>query len=197
MLAGAAAAAVIGFGSPSQDVSPVPVAQPPATFPAPTPVAAPIPIVPDLGASVRNAAPDTGVAVPVPAGRLPSIDDEPASAAVTMAHAREHGDDRAPPIDVPIDPSGSGVPQAWDSMNPESFRAFEAAREQRLLKDYAEAASARLAEWRRALDSATARGIETGKIAAAEEKIRRLEAAMASASAAERKGTGDSNPQRP
>jgi hypothetical protein len=114
--------------------------------------------------------------------------DAPVPAAVSMAQARRQGDERAPPIDPPDPAQAALAPTPWDLSDPARYRDYEQRQQRQVRAAYLRAAQDQLPRWRAALAEARARGLPPEDIAAAEEKIRRLEAAqsMLRASEAER-----------
>jgi hypothetical protein len=105
--------------------------------------------------------------------------EDPLPAAQTLAHARVHGDDRAPPIDTSNDTPDGFAATPWDLASPENYRAFELRGGQHVLGEYRKAAGSQVSALRAALDEASSRGVDEQSLTAAEEKIRRLEAVLA------------------
>jgi hypothetical protein len=115
----------------------------------------------------------------------------PPTAAQTMADARLKGDDRAPPI-FPTTPDDEALaPTPWDMNDPARYHDYEKRRQRRVEDAYMQAAQQRLPAWRAALADARARGASAQELAAAQDKIQRLEAAQALL----RAGTGAPNAQ--
>lgn len=112
--------------------------------------------------------------LPLPAS-TPTMEVAPLPATETMALARQEGDDRAPPIDRPEPSVQDAGPTAWDLSDPARYQDYEAREQQRVKSAYLQASDAELPKWRAALAEARARGATPEEIAAAEEKIRRLE----------------------
>lgn len=106
-------------------------------------------------------------------------DTEVGDAATSMADARLHGDDRVPPIDDNTSEPGTPQPTAWELIDRQGYREYEQREQQRVRSAYEEAAAKQLLQWQAALTEARARGLPAQDIAAAEEKVRRLEAARA------------------
>ena len=116
---------------------------------------------------------------PESVGERPAASEfEPTSlpASQTMAVAREHGDDRAPPIERPLPESQAPAPTAWDLSDPARYREYELRGQRRLRAEYLMAAEQELPRWKAMLAQARATGAPPAAIAEAEEKIRRLEA---------------------
>lgn len=134
-------------------------------------------LVPRHAESSMPSAPTSAV-TPFPAS-VESASDV-GDAAATMADARLHGDDRAPPIDDSRAEPGAPQPTAWELIDRQAYREYEQREQQRVRSAYVEAAAKQLTQWQAALAEARARGLPVQDIAAAEEKVRRLEAARAS-----------------
>jgi hypothetical protein len=94
----------------------------------------------------------------------------------TMAEAREHGDDRAPPIERPLPESQAPGATAWELSDPVRYREYELRGQRRLRQEYLMAAEQELPKWKALLDRARASGAPPAVIAEAQDKIRRLEA---------------------
>jgi hypothetical protein len=126
---------------------------------------------------ITPAAPAAAAAPPAPASApavLPVI-----PAAVSMAQAREHGDDRAPPIDATAPDQAAPSPTPWELADEQRYLAFEQREQQRVRAAYLKAAGETLPQWRAAIEEARARGMAADDIAQAEEKVKRLEAVQA------------------
>ncbi|ALN61905.1 hypothetical protein GLA29479_1021 [Lysobacter antibioticus] len=93
-----------------------------------------------------------------------------------MAEAREHGDDRAPPIERPVPESQAPGATAWELSDPVRYREYELRGQRRLRQEYLMAAEQELPKWKALLDRARASGAPPAVIAEAQDKIRRLEA---------------------
>ena len=93
-----------------------------------------------------------------------------------MAEAREHGDDRAPPIERPAPESQASAATTWELSDPVRYREYELRGQRRLREEYLMAAEQELPKWKALLRQARATGAPPAAIAEAEEKIRRLEA---------------------
>jgi hypothetical protein len=117
---------------------------------------------------------------------------QPPPAWQTMAEAREHGDDRAPPIERPLAESQAPAPTAWDLGDPVRYREYELRGHRRLRAEYLMAAEEELPKWKALLAQARATGAPPAAIAEAEDKIRHLEArqvTLRNSESAEQKGT--------
>ncbi|GAB3359399.1 hypothetical protein [Lysobacter tyrosinilyticus] len=101
---------------------------------------------------------------------------QPPPAWQTMAEAREHGDDRAPPIERPLPESQAPAPTAWDLSDPARYREYELRGQQRLRAEYLMAVEEELPKWKALLARARASGAPPAAIAEAQDKIRHLEA---------------------
>ena len=101
---------------------------------------------------------------------------QPPPAWQTMAQAREHGDDRAPPIERPLPESQAPAPTTWDLSTPAHYREYELRGQQRLRAEYLMAVEEELPKWKALLAQARATGAPPAAIAEAEDKIRHLEA---------------------
>ena len=108
-----------------------------------------------------------------------------------MAHAREHGDDRAPPIERPGQESQAAAPTEWDLNDPARYREYEQRGQQRLRAEYLMAAEQELPKWKALLAQARATGAPPFAIAEAEDKIRHLEARQMALRNAESGSSGD------
>ncbi|MGH8083431.1 MAG: hypothetical protein ACREP7_22835 [Lysobacter sp.] len=93
----------------------------------------------------------------------------------TMAAAREHGDDRAPPIERPGAESQVAAATAWELSDPARYREYELRGQRQVRDEYLIAAEQELPKWKALLRQARANGAPPAAIAEAEEKIRRLE----------------------
>lgn len=136
------------------------------------------------GASVRTAAPGPHWFDALPAGRdgdglarvpLAPVDGR-ASAWTSLAQAREHGDERAPPIERTAPGAARLAPTAAELADPAAYQQYERGREARVLAAYAAAAQAELPKLRADVERARQAGIAPERIAKVEEKIRRIEA---------------------
>lgn len=153
-----------------------PAATPPAT--AQAPVAAP---------PAAGQAPATTAAAPgessgdglrrVP---IPTVDTR-APAWLSLAQARESGDDRTPPIqhDVPAE-----HPDASVLADPEAYAAHQLAQKERLAAAYAQAAAPELARLQADLEQGREAGVPPAELAKVAEKIRRIEQQRQAAQAA-------------
>ena len=117
-------------------------------------------------------------ATPADLGEPPttSARTQPPPAWQTMAEAREHGDDRAPPIERPLPESQDPAPTAWDLSDPARYREYELRGQRRLRAEYLMAVEEELPKWKALLAQARATGAPPAAIAEAEDKIRHLEA---------------------
>lgn len=104
------------------------------------------------------------------------IPPQPQPAWQTMAAAREHGDDRAPPIERPTPESQAPGATAWDLSDPARYREYELRGQRRLREDYLMAAEQELPKWKALLAQAIASGAPPAAINEARDKIRHLEA---------------------
>jgi hypothetical protein len=95
------------------------------------------------------------------------------SATEMMAEARIHGDQRAPPIDATMDTIAPPTPRELGDLA--LHREYEERQNQRLRAEYLRAAESRLQTWQSALELAQAQGTSAEEMAAAREKIQRLE----------------------
>jgi hypothetical protein len=105
-----------------------------------------------------------------------SIPPAPVPAWQSMAEAREHGDDRAPPIERPAPESQAPGATAWELSDPARYREYELRGQRRLREEYLMAAEQELPKWKALLARARATGAPPAAIQEAQEKIRRLEA---------------------
>ncbi|MEH6417080.1 hypothetical protein [Pseudomonas sp. CGJS7] len=105
-----------------------------------------------------------------------SIPPPPVPAWQTMAEARVHGDDRAPPIERPGPESQAPGATAWELSDPTRYREYELRGQRRLREEYLMAAEQELPKWKALLARARATGAPAAAIQEAQEKIRRLEA---------------------
>jgi hypothetical protein len=105
-----------------------------------------------------------------------SIPPPPAPAWQTMAEAREHGDDRAPPIERPLPESQALGATAWELSDPARYREYELRGQRRLRDEYLMAAEQELPKWKALLARARANGAPPAAIEEAQDKIRHLEA---------------------
>ena len=136
---------------------------------------------PEVSASIESpgrAHVEFASSAPEDFGRSPaaSATPQPQPAWQTMAQAREHGDDRAPPIERPLPESQAPAPSAWDLSTPARYREYELRGQQRLRAEYLMAVEEELPKWKALLAQARATGAPPAAIAEAEEKIRHLEA---------------------
>lgn len=100
-------------------------------------------------------------------------------AAVSMAEARERGDDRMPPLDTTSSNQPVPAPTPWELGDEQRYLAYEQREQQRVRAAYLRAADESLPQWRAAINEARARGMPAEDIAKAEEKVQRLEAMQA------------------
>jgi hypothetical protein len=101
----------------------------------------------------------------------PPVDVTPAWS--SLAQAREHGDDRAPPLQVP---SGAVLgPTPAQLADPAAYRGYEQGQQARTLAAFASAADEEIPRLRADVERARAAGIAPGEIAKVEAKIARLE----------------------
>lgn len=103
---------------------------------------------------------------------------QPRPAWQTMAEARVHGDERAPPIERPLPESQAPAPTAWELSDPVRYREYELRGQRRLRAEYLMAVEEELPKWKALLAQARSTGAPPAAIAEAEEKIRRLEARL-------------------
>lgn len=96
-----------------------------------------------------------------------------APAWVSMAEARVHGDERAPPIQAQRAPDPG--PTAAQLADPAAYRAYEKDQHARTLAAFAVAAETQVRSLRADVDRARLAGIAPGEIAKVEKKIQRLE----------------------
>ena len=129
-----------------------------------------------VGAGRTSGAPTTAADLRLP--RAAPQRFQPLPAWKTMADAREHGDDRAPPIERPLPESQGDAPSAWDLSDPSRYREYELRGQRRLRAEYLMAAETELPKWKDLLAQARATGAPRAAIAEAEDKIRHLEARM-------------------
>lgn len=122
----------------------------------------------DAPAASAAAALDRASAAPIPR--------PPPPAWQTMAAAREHGDERAPPIERPLPESQAPGASAWELGDPVRYREYELRGQRRLRQEYLIAAEQELPKWKALLARARADGASPAAIAEAQDKIRRLEA---------------------
>ncbi|MGO1000201.1 hypothetical protein [Lysobacter sp. CA196] len=158
LLLGAAAWRLTTSGAPG-------ARQPSAETPA---VADPLGHAP---AGVTSAA--TAEPGPSPAASTPS---QSSPAWQSMAASREHGDERAPPIERPTAESQAPAASAWELSDPVRYREYELRGRRRLHQEYLIAAEQELPKWKALLERARASGAPPAVIAEAQDKIRRLEA---------------------
>lgn len=124
-------------------------------------------------------------ALPAPAALPASAASTPVAAvaivpaAVSMAEAREHGDDRAPPIEATSPEQAAPAPTPWELADEKRYQAYEQREQQRVRAAYLKAADETLPQWRAATEEARSRGLPAEDIAQAEEKVKRLEAMRA------------------
>jgi len=92
---------------------------------------------------------------------------------VSMAEARLHGDERAPPLHVQLAPAPG--PTAAQLADPAAYRTYEKDQHARTLAAFAAAAETEVKSLRADVERARLAGIAPGEIAKVEKKIRRLE----------------------
>lgn len=149
----------------------------------PKDVAAGSPIVLGVASSHAEPVASTGP-VPAPAGMPASSAPAPSAtpvipAAISMSEAREHGDDRAPPIEAASPDQAAPAPTPWELADEQRYLAYEQREQQRVRAAYLKAADEALPQWRAATEEARSRGLPAEDIAQAEEKVKRLEAMRA------------------
>ncbi|MBJ7311232.1 hypothetical protein ACFOLJ_27575 [Rugamonas sp. CCM 8940] len=103
---------------------------------------------------------------------LPPIEGN-RSAWLSMAEAREHGDQRTPPLQR--DEAAPERASAAQLADPEAYRQYEQGQKQRMLSAYVTAAESELPALRADVERARAAGLPAADIAKVEEKIRRIE----------------------
>lgn len=133
-------------------------------LPSPGPLPLPLPLLP-AASSVADA------------GGMP--DGPQVSASVSMAEARVHGDDRAPPIEPPTQGGDGPAATAWEMSDPARYQSYEQGQQQRVYAAYARAADGALTQWRARMAEARERGVSAQALSAGEEKIKKLEAMQA------------------
>ncbi|MEW6707897.1 MAG: hypothetical protein AB1430_23880 [Pseudomonadota bacterium] len=169
----ALAAAAAALWEEARDAERMPMPAPAALQPRAAPRVATSAMPPAVAPA--NAALPAARAVPAAAAPPVALPD----AAHSMAHARLHGDDRAPPIDRPAPEEAAPQPTPWDLSDPARYQAFEQREKRRVEAAYLQASEQALPRWREALAEARLRGAPDDELAAGEEKIRRLEAVSA------------------
>lgn len=144
---------------------PAPAAPPPA--PTPGPASASAIAAASEGDGMRR--------VPIPAV------ETRAPAWISMAQAREAGDDRAPPIQPGIP---AEHPDAATLADHNAYAAYQLAQKQRLAAAYAKAAAPELSKLQADLERGREAGIPPEQLAHVAEKIRRIEQQRQAAEAA-------------
>ncbi|HEY0062726.1 MAG TPA: hypothetical protein VGC21_11435 [Telluria sp.] len=131
-------------------------------------------------APVASAAPRPTAVEPAaaPAARLQWMAAMPEEQAATpawqsMAAARQHGDERAPPIAAPAPPVAGPTPAQL--ADPAAYQRYEQGQNARVLANYAAAVGEELPRLRADVERARAMGIPAQDIAKVEAKIFRLE----------------------
>jgi hypothetical protein len=162
----AVAAAIAGVGTwyfaGSGDPPPAPAV---AARPAPAAAVAPLP--PPAPAPASAAAEGDGLRrVP-----LPPVDSR-TPAWISMAQAREAGDERAPPI---VRTAPAEHPDASVLADHDAYAAYQQEQKQRLAAAYVQAAAAAVPKLQADLERGRAAGIPPEELARVEEKIRRIE----------------------
>ncbi|MFL6657648.1 MAG: hypothetical protein ACJ8GW_06235 [Massilia sp.] len=92
---------------------------------------------------------------------------------VSMAQAREHGDDRAPPLQMPS--AAVVAPTAAQLADPVAYKNYEQSQQARTLAAFASAAEAEIPKLRADVERARREGIAPEEIAKVDAKIARLE----------------------
>lgn len=98
---------------------------------------------------------------------------------VSMAEARAHGDDRAPPIEPQSDGGEGTAATSWEMSDPARYQSYEQRQQQRVYAAYAHAADGALTKWRAMMVDARERGVSEQDLIAGDEKIKKLEAMQA------------------
>jgi len=104
---------------------------------------------------------------------VPAVIDQSAPAEVSMAKAREQGDDRAPPINRV--PETDQPPTAAEQADPLLYAKYEKRQSSRAYASYVQAADAAIPEQQQELEQAKAQGITPEQLATGEEKIRLMQ----------------------
>jgi hypothetical protein len=144
-----------------------PEAGEPAAPPPPPAPAAPAP-APAIAAAPAAAASEGDGLRRVP---IPPVDAR-APAWISMAQARESGDERTPPIEHS---SEGRHPDAGMLADHEAYAAYQLAQKQRLAAAYAKAATPELINLRADLERGREAGVPPEQLARVAEKIRRIE----------------------
>lgn len=166
----------------SWEPAPAPAITKPATAATAPAMLSAVPTVaeqPVSSAPLAVAGTEVTVAPAAASAASASVEGTPVRAAETMAQARQHGDDRAPPLSPQAPDADAAKPTPWDTSDPTRYADYERRQQRQLEAAYVRAADNQLPVWRAALDEARARGASPEAIAAGEEKIRKLEAMRA------------------
>lgn len=102
---------------------------------------------------------------------LPPVDDS-ASAWLSMADAREHGDPRSPPI--VRDAETRPAPTPAQLADPQAYQQYQDAQHARLLNNFVAAAAVQLPRLEADLERGRAAGLPPEQLAKVEEKIARI-----------------------
>ncbi|WP_028101030.1 hypothetical protein [Pseudoduganella violaceinigra] len=153
-----------GHGAGSDAVAPV-AAHPPVAVNAAVPA---VVVAPAANEKQASEAPDGDGLKRVP---LPPVDTR-APAWISMAQARETGDERTPPIErsAPAEHPDAGLLADHDA-----YAAYELAQKQRLAAAYVQAAAPELSRLQADLERGREAGIPPEELARVAEKIRRID----------------------
>ena len=102
---------------------------------------------------------------------LPPV-DEGASAWLSMAEAREHGDPRTPPIVRDAEPRPAPTPDQL--ADPQAYQRYQDDQHARLLNNFVAAAATQLPRLQADLERGRAAGVSPEQLAKVEEKIARI-----------------------
>lgn len=120
-------------------------------------------------------APAPSLPAPAASGRqwMDALPDPSTPAWQSMADARLHGDERAPPLRAPA--AREPGPTAAQLADPAAYSKFEQDRDAQVMKAYAAAVESEVPRLRADVERARAAGIAPQEIAKVEAKIARLE----------------------
>lgn len=105
---------------------------------------------------------------------LPALPEAGVDAAASMAQALEHGDPQAPAVVRDTGPHEQATPA--ELADPAAYRRYQSRQNQRLYKQFVQAADAEIPKLQADIERARQAGLTPAQLAEGEEKLRRIQA---------------------